>query len=71
MISRLNVIVWALNPKYDNLESLVTYLRHFFGEYLENFGIQFKNRSTGYDPGTLHYPGYPEKYLLCHPGGDP
>jgi signal transduction histidine kinase len=42
MISRLNVIVWALNPKYDNLESLISYLRRFFGEYVENFGIQFK-----------------------------
>ncbi|TRZ74245.1 MAG: hypothetical protein D4R97_04315 [Bacteroidetes bacterium] len=42
MISRLNVIVWALNPKYDNLDSLITYLRRYFGEYLENFGIQFK-----------------------------
>ncbi len=45
MISRLNVIVWALNPRYDNLESLVSYLRRYFGEYLENFGIQF---STGF-----------------------
>jgi signal transduction histidine kinase len=42
MISRLNVIVWALNPKYDNLESLVTYLRRYFGEYLENFGIRIQ-----------------------------
>ncbi len=42
MISRLNVIVWALNPKYDNLDSLVAYLRRYFGEYLENFGIRFK-----------------------------
>jgi signal transduction histidine kinase len=41
MISRLNVIVWALNPKYDNLESLVSYLRRYFGEYLENFNIRF------------------------------
>jgi len=41
MISRLNVIVWALNPKYDNLESLISYLRRYFGEYLESFGIQF------------------------------
>ena len=42
MISRLNVIVWALNPKNDNLESLVSYLRRYFGEYLENFNIRFK-----------------------------
>jgi signal transduction histidine kinase len=40
MISRLNIIVWALNPKYDNLESLVTYLRRYFGEYLDNLGIR-------------------------------
>jgi len=41
MISRLNVIVWALNPKYDNLESLISYLRRYFGEYLENFDFRF------------------------------
>jgi signal transduction histidine kinase len=42
MNSRLNLIVWALNPKYNNLENLVSYLRRYFGEYLENFGIRFK-----------------------------
>jgi signal transduction histidine kinase len=42
MINRLNVIVWALNPRYDNLESLVSYARRYFGEYLENFGIGFQ-----------------------------
>lgn len=41
MIARLNVIVWALNPKYDNLDSLISYLRRYFGEYLENFSIRF------------------------------
>jgi signal transduction histidine kinase len=42
MINRLNVIVWALNPRYDNLDSLVSYARRYFGEYLENFDISFK-----------------------------
>jgi signal transduction histidine kinase len=42
MISRLNVIVWALNPKYDSLDSLIAYSRRYFGEYLENSGIRFK-----------------------------
>ena len=42
MINRLNVIVWALNPRYDNLDSLVSYARRYFGEYLENFGIRFR-----------------------------
>lgn len=42
MISRLNVIVWALNPKYDTLDSLIAYSRRYFGEYLDNSGIRFK-----------------------------
>jgi signal transduction histidine kinase len=42
MINRLNVIVWALNPRYDNLDSFVSYARRYFGEYLENFGISLK-----------------------------
>jgi len=47
MINRLNVIVWALNPRYDNLDSLVSYARRYFGEYLENFGIDFKMQVSG------------------------
>jgi signal transduction histidine kinase len=42
MINRLNVIVWTLNPRYDNLESLISYARRYFGEYLENFDIGFR-----------------------------
>jgi len=42
MINRLNIIVWALNPRYDNLESLLSYARRYFGEYLENFDIGFR-----------------------------
>jgi signal transduction histidine kinase len=47
MISRLNVIVWALNPMYDNLDSLISYVRRYFGEYLENFGINFIMNISG------------------------
>jgi signal transduction histidine kinase len=47
MIRRLNVIVWALNPRYDNLDSLVSYVRRYFGEYLENFGIDLKMQVSG------------------------
>lgn len=41
MISRLNVIVWALNPKNDNLDGLIAYSRRYFGEYLDNMGMSF------------------------------
>lgn len=42
MVTRLNVIVWALNPRNDNLDSLISYARRYFGEYLENFRIDFR-----------------------------
>jgi signal transduction histidine kinase len=41
MIARLNVIVWALNPRNDNLDSLFAYLKRYFGDYLENCGVRF------------------------------
>jgi signal transduction histidine kinase len=50
MINRLNVIVWALNPRYDNLDSLISYARRYFGEYLENSGINFKMEVNGEIP---------------------
>ena len=57
LISKLNVIVWALNPKYDNLESLISYLRRYFGEYLENFNIRFK---TDFPEQILEIPVTPD-----------
>jgi signal transduction histidine kinase len=42
MVNRLNVIVWALNPRYDNLDSLISYIRRYFGEYLESVGVNFR-----------------------------
>jgi signal transduction histidine kinase len=35
----MNQIIWALNPKNDNLEGLVTYIRRFAFEYLEPTSI--------------------------------
>jgi signal transduction histidine kinase len=35
LMEEMNQIIWALNPKNDNLESLVTYIRRFAIEYLE------------------------------------
>jgi len=58
MISRLNVIVWALNPKYDTLDSLVAYSRRYFGEYLDNSGIRFKMELTDAIPKLAITPDF-------------
>jgi signal transduction histidine kinase len=58
MIARLNVIVWALNPKYDNLDSLVSYIRRYFGEYLDNFGISFNMNAPDVVPDVAITPDF-------------
>lgn len=35
VVEEMSQIIWALNPKNDNLEGLVTYIRRFAFEYLE------------------------------------
>ncbi len=35
LMEEMNQIIWALNPRNDNLEGLVTYIRRFAFEYLE------------------------------------
>jgi signal transduction histidine kinase len=58
MINRLNVIVWALNPRYDNLDSLISYARRYFGEFLENFGVGFKMEVPDSIPDLSISPDY-------------
>ena len=40
VMEEMNQIIWALNPKNDNLEGLVTYVRRFAFEYLEPTTIE-------------------------------
>jgi signal transduction histidine kinase len=48
-MEEMNQIIWALNPKNDNLEGLVAYIRRFAFEYLEPSKI----RCTFDLPGDL------------------
>jgi signal transduction histidine kinase len=36
----MDQIIWALNPKNDNLEGLASYIRRFASEYLEPTSIE-------------------------------
>jgi signal transduction histidine kinase len=40
VMEEMNQIIWALNPKNDNLEGLVTYIRRFAFEYLEPASLE-------------------------------
>jgi signal transduction histidine kinase len=39
-MEEMNQIIWALNPKNDNLEGLITYVRRFAFEYLEPTSVE-------------------------------
>jgi signal transduction histidine kinase len=40
LMEEMNQIIWALNPKNDNLEGLISYIRRFAFEYLEPVAIK-------------------------------
>jgi signal transduction histidine kinase len=41
MIDQLRVIVWALNPQFDQLENLVAYIHQHISEFIEEFPVSF------------------------------
>ena len=38
----LSEVIWALNTRYDSVESLVAYIRRYAGGYFEDTGIRFR-----------------------------
>ena len=40
MVGALDEIVWAVNPKNDNVKSLASYLCHFAGQFLRNRSLR-------------------------------
>ncbi len=40
MVGALDEIVWAVNPRNDNLKSLASYLCHFAGQFLKNTSLR-------------------------------
>ena len=38
----MNEIVWAVNPQYDSLQSLLAYLRRYISEYADMAGLKTK-----------------------------
>lgn len=50
VVDSIGSVVWAANPRYDNLESLVVYFREYAAEYLTALGIDLQFESS---PGVL------------------
>jgi signal transduction histidine kinase len=46
-------VIWALNSRYDALDSLVAFIRKYAGDYFENSSVQFKMNAPSNFP-SLH-----------------
>ncbi|MEP7197396.1 MAG: histidine kinase [Saprospiraceae bacterium] len=42
LVSNMSEIIWAMNSRYDTLENLLSYLRHYASEYLEEYSIHLE-----------------------------
>ena len=65
VMEEMNQIIWALNPKNDNLEGLVAYIRRFAFEYLEPTSVKCVLRPPGRNAGQGPERGSPQE---CLPG---
>ncbi len=47
-------VIWALNSRYDSLESLIAFIRKYAGDYFENSSVRFKmNAPSNFPPVHL------------------
>jgi signal transduction histidine kinase len=40
-MTKMNAIIWSMNPGNDSVNSLVAYIRSYASEYLDNFDILY------------------------------
>ncbi|MFT3844969.1 MAG: 7TM diverse intracellular signaling domain-containing protein [Lacibacter sp.] len=41
LMSKMNAIIWSMNPGNDTVSSLISYIRSYASEYLDNFNIDY------------------------------
>ncbi len=42
LMTKMNAIIWSMNPGNDTVDSLVAYIRSYASEYLDNFDMLYK-----------------------------
>lgn len=41
LMTKMNAIIWSMNPGNDSVSSLIAYIRSYASEYLDNFKVQY------------------------------
>lgn len=52
LMTKMNAIIWSMNPGNDSVSSLVAYIRSYASEYLDNFEIQYEINVPAEIPGN-------------------
>ena len=52
LMTKMNAIIWSMNPGNDSVSSLVAYIRSYASEYLDNFKIQYQINVPAEIPGN-------------------
>jgi signal transduction histidine kinase len=47
LVDSIGELVWATNPKYDNLDGMAAYFRQYAAQFIEPFGIAFRFETSG------------------------
>lgn len=46
LVRSMSEIIWAMNSRFDTLDSLLAYIRHYASEYLEEYNIELSWRQS-------------------------
>jgi signal transduction histidine kinase len=64
IVSHLGEIVWAVNPSNDTLESLISYLRIYTGNFLENTSYEYTFHAPYTIPDRIIHPDIRHNLLM-------
>lgn len=53
LMTKMNAIIWSMNPGNDTLNSLVSYIRSYASEYLDNFNMNYHINVPPEVPNTM------------------
>ena len=53
LMTKMNAIIWSMNPGNDTVNSLVAYIRSYASEYLDNFNMEYHINVPSEIPNTM------------------
>jgi len=65
IIEDLREIVWSVNPRYDNIESLVSFMRNYTSNFLDETPIQWSFNADQDWGNIIIKPDFRRNFIMC------